>query len=63
MIQVLSNRREKNGEAEFFLESCHYPVNDNMDYSWYVYREKVSLQFMELGSQFELTLKRYVFYI
>lgn len=29
MIQVLSNRREKNGEAEFFLESCHYPVNDN----------------------------------
>lgn len=33
MIQVLSNRREKNGEAEFFLESCHYPVNDNMDYS------------------------------
>lgn len=62
MIQVLSNRREKNGEAEFFLESCYYPVNDN----WIIvdmYREKVSLQFMELGSQFELTLKRYVFYI
>lgn len=29
MIQVLSNRREKNGEAECFLESCYYPVNDN----------------------------------